>query len=146
MTHTGGEKQEIFTLRCGEAVDKRFKISSLPDFNLVNEIRSFHRNYIYGISVLCLIIKGLDNQAQKLNNQINQYPKKSLIVTLVPQTYCMFHRTSPICEPFVKQTPSPPSPGVSSLLTQAFPARLSAESESVMERARRSGFRLPSPL
>jgi hypothetical protein len=34
------------------------------------------------ISALCLIIKGLDNQAQKLNNQINQYPKKSLIVSL----------------------------------------------------------------
>ncbi len=31
---------------------------------------------------LCLIIKGLDNQAQKLNYQINQYPKKSLIVSL----------------------------------------------------------------
>ncbi len=30
----------------------------------------------YWISALCLIIKGLDNQAQKLNYQINQYPKK----------------------------------------------------------------------
>ena len=27
-------------------------------------------------------LKGLDNQAQKLNYQINQYPKKSLIVSL----------------------------------------------------------------
>ncbi len=31
---------------------------------------------------LCLIIKGLDNQAQKLNNQINQYPPKRLILVL----------------------------------------------------------------
>ncbi len=31
---------------------------------------------------LCLIIKELDNQDQKLNYQINQYPKKSLIVSL----------------------------------------------------------------
>jgi hypothetical protein len=38
----------------------------------------------YWISDLRLIIKGLDNQAQKLNYQINQYPKKSLIVSLVP--------------------------------------------------------------
>jgi hypothetical protein len=30
------------------------------------------------MSALCLIIKGLDNQAQKLNYQINQYPKKKL--------------------------------------------------------------------
>ncbi len=36
----------------------------------------------YWISVLCLIIKGLDNQDQKLNYQINQYPPKSLIVSL----------------------------------------------------------------
>jgi hypothetical protein len=28
------------------------------------------------------MIKGLDNQAKKLNYQINQYPKKSLIVSL----------------------------------------------------------------
>jgi hypothetical protein len=30
----------------------------------------------------CLIIKGLDNQDQKLNYQTNQYPTKSLIVSL----------------------------------------------------------------
>jgi hypothetical protein len=35
---------------------------------------------------VCLIIKSLDTQAQKLNNQINQYPKKSLILTLGPHT------------------------------------------------------------
>jgi hypothetical protein len=34
---------------------------------------------------LCLIIEGLDNQAQKLNYQINQYPKKILIISLVRQ-------------------------------------------------------------
>ena len=33
---------------------------------------------------LYLIIKGLDDQAQKLNNQINQYPQKSLISALGP--------------------------------------------------------------
>ncbi len=31
-----------------------------------------------------LIIKGFDNQDQKINYQINQYPKKNLIVNLVP--------------------------------------------------------------
>jgi hypothetical protein len=31
----------------------------------------------------CLNIKGLDNQTQMLNYQINQYPPKSLIVNLV---------------------------------------------------------------
>jgi hypothetical protein len=31
---------------------------------------------------VCLIIKSLDTQAQKLNNQINQSPQKSLILTL----------------------------------------------------------------
>jgi hypothetical protein len=31
---------------------------------------------------VCLIIKSLDTQAQNLNKQINQYPKKSLILTL----------------------------------------------------------------
>jgi hypothetical protein len=31
---------------------------------------------------VCLIIKSLDTQAQKLNNQINQSPPKSLILTL----------------------------------------------------------------
>jgi hypothetical protein len=36
----------------------------------------------YWISSLCLIIKGLDNQRQKLNYQINQYPRKSSIVIL----------------------------------------------------------------
>ncbi len=36
----------------------------------------------YWISSLCLIIKGIDNQVQKLNNQSNQYPPKSLIVNL----------------------------------------------------------------
>jgi len=35
---------------------------------------------LYDQAQLCLIIKGLDNQAQKLNNQINQYLSKSLIV------------------------------------------------------------------
>jgi hypothetical protein len=34
------------------------------------------------MSSLCLIIKGLDNQDQKLNYQINEYPKKGLIVIL----------------------------------------------------------------
>jgi hypothetical protein len=34
---------------------------------------------------LIIIIKGLDNQAQELNYQINQYPKKSLIVILDSQ-------------------------------------------------------------
>ncbi len=38
----------------------------------------------YWISAFCLIIKEFDNQAQKLNYQINQYPKKSLIVSLEP--------------------------------------------------------------
>ena len=33
---------------------------------------------------VCLIIKSLDTQVQKLNNQINQYPKKSLILTRGP--------------------------------------------------------------
>ena len=36
----------------------------------------------YWISSLCLIIQGLDNQDQEVNNQINQYPKKNLIVNL----------------------------------------------------------------
>ncbi len=36
----------------------------------------------YWISAICLIIKGLDNQDQKLNYQIKQYPPKSLIVNL----------------------------------------------------------------
>ncbi len=30
----------------------------------------------YRISTVCLIIKGLDNQDQKINDQTNQYPKK----------------------------------------------------------------------
>ena len=29
---------------------------------------------------VCLIIKSLDTQAQKLNNEINRYPQKSLIL------------------------------------------------------------------
>ncbi len=43
----------------------------------------------YWISSLCLIIKGLYNQAQKINYQINQYPQKSLIVILVLELECM---------------------------------------------------------
>jgi hypothetical protein len=45
---------------------------------------------------LCLIIKGIDNQVQEPNNQINQYPPKSLIGT--PEvgrrslTKCRSHR------------------------------------------------------
>ena len=38
----------------------------------------------------CLVIKGLDNQDQKTNNQINQYPQKSLIVTLDSMGYRYF--------------------------------------------------------
>jgi hypothetical protein len=42
----------------------------------------------YWISALCLIIKGRDNQAQKLKYQINQYPKKGLIVNLDGSSKC----------------------------------------------------------
>ena len=37
---------------------------------------------------LCLIIKCFDNQVQEPNNQINQYPKKSLISFLTPWWGC----------------------------------------------------------
>jgi hypothetical protein len=43
---------------------------------------------------LCLIITGLDNQAQKLNYQINQYPKKNLIIVVCLAPYlflCIYH-------------------------------------------------------
>jgi hypothetical protein len=48
-------------------------------------ISQFHRRSTFTHQVLlslCLSIKGLDNQAQKLNYQLNQYPKKALIVNL----------------------------------------------------------------
>jgi len=44
----------------------------------------------FWISTPCLIIKGLDNQAQKLNYHLNQYPKKSLIVSLELELDCIF--------------------------------------------------------
>jgi len=37
------------------------------------------------------MIKRLDNQAQKLNDQINQYPQTSLIVTLGQKASQLLH-------------------------------------------------------
>jgi hypothetical protein len=39
-------------------------------------------NQVQGSTHVCLMIKSLDTQAQKLNDQINQYPEKRLILTL----------------------------------------------------------------
>ena len=39
----------------------------------------------------CLIKKSLDTQVQKFNNQINQYPKRSLILTLGGRTGLWWH-------------------------------------------------------
>ena len=41
----------------------------------------------YWISSLCVIIKGLDNQDQKFNYQINQYTQKYFIVNLGIQVF-----------------------------------------------------------
>jgi hypothetical protein len=53
---------------------------------VLNSTQSFPPLYSTQLKVIRwgpgLIIKGLDNQDQKLNYQINQYPKKSLIVIL----------------------------------------------------------------
>ena len=40
-------------------------------------IKGHDNNKKKSIPALRLIIKGLHNQVQKLNNQINQYPKKA---------------------------------------------------------------------
>jgi hypothetical protein len=58
-----------------------FSHSTINDYQMIVSNDLIIKSFDTGFH-LCLIIKGLDNQAQKLNYQINQYPKKSLIVSL----------------------------------------------------------------
>ena len=65
-----------------EVTDGAYNLPSVEViFNLVSQMQPWWDERIKKI----VIIKGLDNQDQKLNYQINQYPNKSLIVSLGPR-------------------------------------------------------------